>query len=228
MIKRTFTYNLHDLNIESSHIENVIGYKTSESPETITGLIREVLSSCAGLADIRSEYIIYDNISLDLGSGTLSAGNIVFNTGKIILSQVRKAEQVAIFLCTAGQEIGDMSRKLMKEGELLKGYIYDVIGSEIAESAAKRMQQFLKAEMMEQGMGISNRFSPGYCGWDVSGQHKLFDLIPDNFCGIKLNESALMEPIKSISGIIAIGKEVEYRPYACNRCDDQNCIYRGR
>ncbi|MCK7538940.1 MAG: hypothetical protein MZV63_52410 [Marinilabiliales bacterium] len=47
---------------------------------------------------------------------------------------------------------------------------------------------------------ITNRFSPGYCGWDVAEQHKLFSFFKDNFCGITLTESALMNPVKSVSG----------------------------
>lgn len=228
MIKRTFTYSLEELGIGSTRIERVIGYKTSESPGTIMQMIVEALEALTGLAGIRAEYNIYTNISPDMGKGTLGVGEIIFNTGKIILSQIRKAEQAALFICTAGQEIGEKSGKLMKEGDLLKGYIYDVIGSEIAESAAGRMQQHLKAGMEEAGLNVSNRFSPGYCGWDVSEQHKLFSLVPDNFCGITLTDSALMKPVKSISGIIAIGEEVTYGPYVCNRCDYRDCVYRGK
>jgi hypothetical protein len=50
--------------------------------------------------------------------------------------------------------------------------------------------------------------------------------MPDNFCGIRLNVSALMDPEKSISGFIGIGKNVRYYPYTCGLCDMQDCIYR--
>ena len=228
MLKRTYTYQFGDLNIDSQHIENVIGYKTGESPETISEMIEEVISTTGLITGIRSEYNIYNNVDLELANGVLEVNQVKLFTRKIVISQIRKAEQVAVFLCTVGQETGDKSRTLMKEGDLLKGYIYDVVGSEVVESVADKMQEQLKGEMKDMGLGISNRFSPGYCGWDVSEQHKLFSLIPDNFCGITLTDSALMLPIKSISGIIAIGKEVVYRPYSCNRCDDERCIYRDR
>jgi hypothetical protein len=79
---------------------------------------------------------------------------------------------------------------------------------------------------MTSGMKITNRYSPGYCGWDVSEQHKLFRLIPDNFCGIRLTESALMDPVKSNSGIIGIGESVKMNPYTCSLCDLKECAYR--
>ena len=116
----------------------------------------------------------------------------------------------------------------MLERDLLRGYLYDVIGSEIVESTADLMQESLKTEMAARHTKITNRYSPGYCGWDVAEQHKLFQLIPDNFCGIRLTESALMDPVKSVSGMIGIGDNVRMNPYTCRLCDLKDCIYRGK
>lgn len=69
--------------------------------------------------------------------------------------------------------------------------------------------------MASEGMVTTNRFNPGYCGWDVTEQHKLFSLMADNYCGIRLTESALMDPVKSGSGFIGIGKSVKRVPYTC-------------
>ena len=103
----------------------------------------------------------------------------------------------------------------MKDGDLLTGYVYDVIGSEVVEAAVDLMQDSLRKSMAAEGKKITNRYSPGYCGWDVAEQHKLFQLMPDNYCGIKLNDSALMNPEKSVSGFIGIGEHVRYNPYTC-------------
>jgi hypothetical protein len=50
--------------------------------------------------------------------------------------------------------------------------------------------------------------------------------MPDNYCCIKLNDSALMNPEKSVSGFIGIGEHVRYNPYTCRLCDMKGCIYR--
>lgn len=116
----------------------------------------------------------------------------------------------------------------MKEGDLLRGYVYDVVGSEIVEAAADKMQDELEKTMHASGKGITNRYSPGYCGWDVIEQQKLFRLMPDNYCGITLSESSLMYPFKSVSGFIGAGKNVKRLPYACHLCDMEDCIYRRK
>ena len=102
------------------------------------------------------------------------------------------------------------------------------MGSEIVESAMDSIQFSLEEELKSHGLYITNRYSPGYCGWNVADQQKLFTFFPKNFCDIKLSDTSLMYPIKSISGIIGIGKEVKKDNYPCKLCDDKNCIYRGK
>jgi cobalamin-dependent methionine synthase I len=94
----------------------------------------------------------------------------------------------------------------------------------MAEKVAEKIQDEIKQSAQGQAEAVSNRYSPGYCGWSVADQHLLFSFLPANFCGITLNESALMHPIKSVSGIIGIGKEMVKNPYQCNICDVTDCI----
>jgi cobalamin-dependent methionine synthase I len=143
------------------------------------------------------------------------------------MGQLRKSDSVAVFLCTAGPEIGDHARQLINEKDFLKGYIFDIAGSEIVEAAADKMQEALRINLLAENIMITNRYSPGYCGWHVSEQHKLFTLVPGNYCNISLTDSSLMQPIKSVSGFIGLGGKVRFSPYTCNLCDMQNCIYRN-
>ena len=116
----------------------------------------------------------------------------------------------------------------MHEGDFVKGYIADVVGSEIVESAMDKIQDDLEQQMETQGLHITDRYSPGYCGWSVGEQHKLFSFFPENFCGISLTPSSLMLPIKSVSGVIGIGLDVSRKGYVCQHCDMVNCIYREK
>lgn len=205
-----------------------MGYEPGIAPEPVTILTRELSEELRLMGDIRAEYRIFNNIKFDRDEKRIGVEGVVFAVRPIVYRQIKDADELALFICTAGPAIGEMSRRSMKEGDLLKGYIYDVIGSGVVENAADMMQEELKAEAAARGKTITNRFSPGYCGWDVAEQHKLFGFFKENFCGITLTESALMNPVKSVSGIIGIGKDVTYAPYQCHMCDDKNCIYRNR
>jgi hypothetical protein len=226
MIYKTFQFDFNDLKLTVSQIESVMGYRKGESQETITDLIANALKEAGEICSIKSEYRIFENIEFNDAEKTVKVNDLIFNIKKIVYGQIKKSGSLALFLCTAGEGIGARSRNAMKEGDLLIGYIYDVIGSEIVEAAADLMQNDLEKAMSVSGMKITNRFSPGYCGWDVAEQHKLFALMNDNFCGIRLTASALMDPMKSVSGFIGIGENVKQLPYTCNLCDMKDCIYR--
>jgi hypothetical protein len=223
--KSTFQFDFIDLKLSVSRIEDVIGYKEGEDRELVTDLIEEILEESKEISKIKAQYNIFSGVHFDNETKSVEINNISFTIKKIVYSKIKKSDSVAIFLCTAGEEIGIRSRKAMQERDLLRGYIYDVVGSEIVDSAADLMQNELKMALVSSGKKITNRYSPGYCGWDVAEQHKLFQLIPNNFCGISLSESALMDPVKSVSGIIGIGENVKMNHYTCSLCDLKDCIY---
>ena len=225
---RQYKIGLDNLNISKSQIEKAMGFEPGNSPNPLPGLINEVLDIANTYCSIEGGYVVREDINFDLKNHKLIVGIIDFSARKIVINQVKKSEKIALFLCTAGPEIGEWSKKLMSEGETLKGYIIDVVGSEIVESAMDSIQNSLEEDMKHQGLYITNRYSPGYCGWNVSEQQKLFTFFPDDFCSVKLSDTSLMYPIKSVSGIIGIGKEVKKNNFPCKLCDDKNCIYRGR
>jgi hypothetical protein len=223
---KTFRFDFKDLKLTVAQVENILGYNEDDDREFVSEMIEETLKESQAIANIKAEYRIFSNILFDNESKSIVINHIGFNVSKIVFGQIKKSESAAIFLCTAGEEVGKRSRKAMQERDLLKGYIYDVIGTEIVESAADLMQSDLEKSAGSAGRKITNRYSPGYCGWNVAEQHKLFDLFPDNFCEIRLTPSALMDPVKSVSGIIGIGEEVRMNPYTCKMCDMKDCFYR--
>jgi hypothetical protein len=224
----TFQFNFSDLNLNISQIEQVMGYKEGESQETISELIRKLLKEIEPVCSIKAEYRVFTVEKVDDSEKSIRINDLVFDVKKIVYGQIKKSDRIAVFLCTAGPEIGIRSRTAMKDGDLLTGYVYDVIGSELVEAAGDLMQDSLQKSMAAEGKKITNRYSPGYCGWDVAEQHKLFNLMNDNFCGIRLSESALMDPMKSISGFIGIGENLKQLPYTCDFCDLKDCIYRKK
>jgi hypothetical protein len=222
-----YNFSFKDLKIEIDQIGRLLDYDKGDNKHMISGMINEALSEAEGLCDIKAEFALWDGVTFNKESFSLTVNNVTFNIGKIVSGQLKRSDSIAVFACTAGERIGATARTFIHEKDFLKGYILDLIGSQAADCTADLMQEKLKEIIEAHGMKITNRYSPGYCGWNVSEQHKLFILLPDNYCGIRLNESALMQPIKSVSGIIGIGEKVRFNQYTCNLCDQQNCIYRN-
>ena len=149
-----------------------------------------------------------------------------FDMGKIILRQLRGSEAYALFICTSGTEYEAYLQRLKDNGDMVRVFIADALGSVIAEHCADQMEICLQESIDKLGWRHTNRFSPGYCGWHVSQQQLLFPLFGGQACGVCLTESSLMVPIKSVSGIIGLGEKVRKLDYTCGLCDFKQCYKR--
>lgn len=149
-----------------------------------------------------------------------------FDMGKIILRQLRGSEAYALFVCTSGTDFEAYQQRLKQQGDMVRVFIADALGSVIAEHCADRMEESLQESIDKLGWHHTNRFSPGYCGWHVSEQQQLFPQFKGQTCGVHLTDSSLMVPIKSVSGIIGVGKEVRKLDYTCGLCTFDKCYKR--
>ena len=149
-----------------------------------------------------------------------------FSLGRIISRQLAGAEAYALFIATCGVEFEEYQQRLKQEGDMVRVFIADALGSVIAEKCADQMELSLQQSIDKLGWHHTNRFSPGYCGWHVSEQQQLFPLFDGHTCGVCLTESSLMLPIKSVSGLIGVGKKVRRHDYTCGLCDFEKCYKR--
>ena len=243
----TFTkhhLSYHKLTINPHDAAPLLGYE-SALPDDILSIVQQVMEETADCFDICGGYQIFNQITF-VSEGHhihISSNNktpnpngealnavkpeVVFFPQKTVYHQLKRSEQIAVFVCTAGEGISQWSKAMMSS-DPLKGFIADILGSVVVDAAVESLQQKIRDEMQQSGLKITNRYSPGYCGWSTDEQQKLFSLLPQENCGIQLTESSLMLPIKSISGFIGIGANVRYNPYTCQMCDAAYCVYRNR
>lgn len=222
MFEQELTYQ--DLQIPSSEIYEAMGYKDSIPDQMVIEEIDVLLKRITPLLRPRLFFFITDGI-LDIEKETLTIQNTVFSIGKTIARQLRGSEAFAFFAATAGVEFEAFQHTLQLEDDMVKIYIADSLGSIIAEKTADCMENSLEAFIQSNGWKHTNRYSPGYCGWHVSEQQKLFSLFPvASPCGIELTDSSLMIPIKSVSGVIGVGSSVRKLEYTCGLCTYENCF----
>jgi hypothetical protein len=142
-----------------------------------------------------------------------------------------RAQALGVFAVTIGAEVCEEIARLFEVGEFALGSMLDSVASEGAEMAAEVAQSEFRGHLGGRGsVGSASgvlRFSPGYCGWHLSGQRALFALLQPETIGITLNASCLMTPLKSVSGVIvAAAMEsllfVDDFPF-CGVCDTHSC-----
>jgi hypothetical protein len=142
-----------------------------------------------------------------------------------------QADELAMFAVTVGPELPAAIVDLFDRQDPALGSMLDGYASEGVELAADLLEhsytEWLRRESRVGPESGVLRYSPGYCGWHVSGQRKLFDYLGPQQIGIELRESCLMQPLKSISGVIFAGRreifEFENTFDFCEECSTWAC-----
>jgi hypothetical protein len=146
------------------------------------------------------------------------------------------AERLALFAVTVGPDVGSEISARFASGDLALAAMLDSVASAAADKLAAVTQRRY-AQWLAQTEGVPDQqyvlhYSPGYCGWHISGQRKLFDALRPERVGITLRESYLMEPLKSVSGVLIAGPreihefKMSYR--YCKQCESRGCRERIR
>jgi hypothetical protein len=224
MIKE-FRFRFDDLKIKKSDIGELMGFDSGDIPEPFPDLIDIALKKAPSICHIKGGYKVFNRVEINDKNQAFTIDGLEFNPSKTVLNQFKGACSFALLLCTAGREISDHAKEIGLKGDPLLSYVLDTLGSVVVDKATEKLLESLEKEYLKTGLGISDIFSPGYCEWSVAEQQILFALLPENFCGITLSDSSLMSPIKSVSGIVGIGKELQQKGYQCNWCTQKNCIY---
>ncbi len=142
-----------------------------------------------------------------------------------------RADRLALFAVTLGTRITQEIGNRFESNDLAVAALLDEAASmatdRAAEFAERRFGE-LVADAGDIGRGMTAlRYSPGYCGWHVSGQGKLFEVLRPERIGISLRERFLMAPLKSVSGVILAGPselhEFEMAYSFCADCGSRTC-----
>ncbi len=207
--------------IDRQEIYRALGYRSVLPERAFRCMVEEVCQELAPLCKPQGAFRMCKGVWLD--SESVAIEEQVFHVGKIIAPCLEKAECFAVFVVTAGAEYEGYMEELNLKGDLLKVFMADAVGSVIAEACVNEVIRKMEAAVP---MKHTYPYSPGYCGWNVKEQALLFALLPEKTCGVSLTDSCLMLPIKSVSGIIGFGKQVEGSPYGCAICNSKNCYKR--
>lgn len=215
---------LSDFSIDITEIYRSLGYMDSIPETQFIEIIDATLELLTSICKPRIGYRIYEgNFTVE---GSIEINNIQLKAGRNIIKYFSKATQFVVFIVTAGIEFDNYMKKLRFENDTVTEFIADAIGSEIAQAGIRNLSKDINAIAQQTGLKISNPYSPGYCNWDLSEQQTLFSLLPAEPCGVRLNDSSLMYPVKSVSGVIGIGFDLAKMPHKCNVCNMKNCSKR--
>jgi len=205
------------------------GKNPSKTIEPLFNKAIELFLECSKPSGIVSEISIPEFGDVYKGEG--------LNEESTPLDEIfRKAEALALFAVTIGERVNQKMAQLFKENELVLGSMLDGAASVGTDKAADMVEDYYFNMLSKKGATTNStpilRYSPGYCGWHMSGQKKLFEFLKPKDIGISLMDSYLMKPLKSISGVLVAGpKEIhkfkDSYPF-CIQCKTHSCRERIR
>jgi hypothetical protein len=227
-IVKEFKLNYDSCSISENYVIQLLGYDADTIPDPVLEVIKFILGELPDKVKLQSGYKIFNPRKVQLTGDNFIIDNRTFSCGKIIYSSLKNSETIAFLISSLGEEVEKWSKYFMDNNEILKGYLIDKIASELVEQLADKTELLLENELKEIELSATNRYSPGYCGWSVADQQNLFALLPDKICGVSVNDNSMMIPIKSVSAVIGVGKNVEKKDYQCSICDIEFCYKRQR
>ncbi|HJN69707.1 MAG: vitamin B12 dependent-methionine synthase activation domain-containing protein [Candidatus Marinimicrobia bacterium] len=187
----------------------------------------KVFSDCAEPAGLLSEISKKEFAFIYKGEGN--------NAKNTPLEHIfTEADNLAVYALTLGNKVSKKIEELCNSDDVALGGILDATASVAADKGAEFCEQYLLDILSNRKLLTHDicvlAYSPGYCGWHVSGQKKLFHRLKPEQIGITLNENCLMNPIKSVSGVLVAGlRAINYfKPKwnFCEICTTYSCLQR--
>ena len=215
-----------EIELKKDEVCQLLGYRDGGQPTgSISALIDEELKEARQLIDASSYYQLMDVEDISPPTVVLENGIKVTVTGEILSWVLSPCQLATVFVSSIGLPLENRVAELLEEGELLRGYILDAIGSTAANAAAAYLRDRIKELAKSEGAEITIRCSPGYCDWDIAEQRVLFEVMDSAKTGVELSNDCLMTPRKSVSGLIGVGwgDKERIRLAPCHLCTKRDC-----
>ena len=139
------------------------------------------------------------------------------------------SETAVIFIFTLGSKIDELSRSERESGDTLATIVVDALTTSMLGVAGEYIGRVIKEEnLVQKGYGSTCTYSPGQYKWTIEEQKEIFKMVDGSKIGVRLNDSYLMVPFMSVSGVYGFGPEdkINKTRVACDLCPRQDCIGR--
>jgi len=143
-------------------------------------------------------------------------GGLQLNS-RVLRKNLEQVERIFPYVITLGGKLGEKQNAC---DDILENYYLDSIGNLALTSVRKQLEKHLQSKFSLEKM---SSMAPGSLSdWPIEEQEPLFKLVGDveASIGVKLTQSLLMMPAKSISGFY-FPTEVSF--YSCQLCPRERC-----
>ena len=127
---------------------------------------------------------------------------------KDLAKNLEGCESAIVFAATVGMSVDVLCVKYARISPF-RALLIQATGTERIEALCDLFEKEIKEELKTNGKTTRPRFSPGYGDLPLLLQKDIFPFLSPEKIGIRLGESLLMTPTKSVTAIIGIKDEIK-------------------
>lgn len=187
-----------------------------------------ILKCYTEVQDEISAKVSYRRLCIKVSDGEVDFGYFKVKSSDLA-KNLRGAKEAIVFASTIGIAIDRKIKKYSKVSQTC-ALVFQGIGAERIETAVNLFDKEIKNEIKKHGQTAILRFSPGYGDFSLEHQREIFFLLDcERKIGLTLNDSMLMSPSKSVTGVIGIKDgEMQTEKSGCAVCKKEDCQFRRR
>jgi hypothetical protein len=182
-------------------------------------------------------WIYVREVELFRADKSLRLDGVEFNSQRLsdYLSQAGAARAVLVAV-SAGRTCEEQARRLWDESKPDEYFFLEVFASAVVEQLIAGVSGRICALAEREGLIAVPHYSPGYTGWDIADQGKLFDLITGGMAQpfperLEVLPSGMLNPKKSLLAVVALTARTSQnlatpRLVPCEACSFSPCQYR--
>lgn len=182
--------------------------------DQLEGMINRLLDEVEKVVNPKALYRV--SYIEDKTDHTVKIEGITFSS-RVLRVNLENAERVFPYIITAGKELDSIE---IPQQDFMKNFCLDAIKEMVLEEASSYLEKYLKDKYVP---GTLSHMSPGSLNdWPVTQQKQVFSLFGDvqKLIGVRLTESFIMDPIKSVSGIY-FPTQFDFK--SCMLCTKERC-----
>lgn len=172
-----------------------------------------------------------------LVDGKLQIGGTAFSS-KPLHDQFAEAEadSAVLVAVSAGRECEEHAQQLWRESKPDEYFFLEIFGSAVVEQLVTVASGHICGWADRHGAAALPHYSPGYSGWDISDQVKLWNLLQQKATArlkgkVNVLETGMLQPKKSLLGVFGLTPRLEKarrlaKLIPCETCSLSHCQYR--
>ena len=227
-------YELDKRDIIPTTLEVLAWQKIPEGSSSVR--IKRLADEAIGIfQDIAQPIGLVEDFDADEFPGLYNGNGLNAADGPVP-SIAARAKATALMAATMGDAVALKCKEFMTQGKASISYMLNAVCAVGADRLGCKMCRVFRERLLSENGETPDikvqYYSPGHCGWHISGQEKLFAALHPDEIGMSLDAHFIMYPFKSISGILAAGLMEIHRfnnDFSfCAHCRSYKCAERIR